>query len=70
MKRISKLQNEIDKLSKILFGKDQTKCMIGKICSICHKPIVGFRDNLSKKEYEISGMCQQCQDMVFKEEGV
>jgi len=24
-----------------------------------------FRDALSKKEYEISGLCQQCQDNFF-----
>ena len=24
-----------------------------------------FKDSLSKKEYGISGMCQQCQDSVF-----
>lgn len=28
---------------------------------------VSFRDALSKKEYSISGMCQQCQDKVFGE---
>jgi hypothetical protein len=25
----------------------------------------GFRDDLSVKEFKISGMCQQCQDSVF-----
>jgi len=24
-----------------------------------------FRDELSKKEYSISGMCQSCQDQIF-----
>jgi hypothetical protein len=24
-----------------------------------------FRDDISKKEYSISGMCQSCQDQVF-----
>jgi len=27
-----------------------------------------FRDNLSKEEYKISGMCQFCQDKVFGEQ--
>ena len=26
-----------------------------------------FRDELSRKEYTISGMCQDCQDMMFGE---
>lgn len=31
----------------------------------CGKPIEGFRDELSFKEYRISGLCQNCQDSVF-----
>ena len=27
----------------------------------------GFRDKLSKKEYQISALCQSCQDEVFTE---
>jgi len=35
------------------------------ICPMCHKSIGAFRDELSKKEYSISGLCQVCQDKVF-----
>jgi hypothetical protein len=35
-------------------------------CPLCKDVITGFRDALSKREYEISGMCQNCQDEVFK----
>ena len=33
-------------------------------CPLCAKPIneADFRDELSKKEFKISGMCQKCQD--------
>jgi hypothetical protein len=31
----------------------------------CGKPITGFRNELSAKEYRISGLCQDCQDTVF-----
>jgi hypothetical protein len=34
-------------------------------CPTCGKDIGKFRDALSKREYEISGMCQLCQDDVF-----
>lgn len=27
---------------------------------------MNFRDDLSRSEYRISGMCQSCQDMVFE----
>lgn len=38
------------------------------LCSICGEKIQDneFKDNLSKKEYKISGMCQKCQDKTFK----
>ncbi len=40
-------------------------------CTWCQKPITSaadFRDNLSRKEFAISGLCQDCQDKTFKEE--
>lgn len=38
------------------------------LCPFCHKkidPETEFEDELSKKEYKISGLCQQCQNKVF-----
>jgi len=37
-------------------------------CPFCGEPIDhihGFRDELSRREFEISGLCQTCQDEVF-----
>lgn len=34
-------------------------------CPTCGNAIGGFRDDLSVKEFSISGMCQKCQDSVF-----
>jgi hypothetical protein len=36
-------------------------------CPTCKGRIMAedFRDDLSRKEYGISGMCQKCQDSVF-----
>ena len=38
-----------------------------KICPFCKEKIDvnSFKDNLSKKEYKISGLCQKCQDKTF-----
>lgn len=36
-------------------------------CPMCKEPITGFKDKLSEKEYEISGLCQKCQDRMFAE---
>ena len=34
-------------------------------CNWCKQDLKGFRDDLSVKEYEISGFCQSCQDKTF-----
>lgn len=36
------------------------------ICVFCGNEIEGFKNAISKKEYEISGLCQNCQDKVFE----
>ena len=35
------------------------------ICTWCKKPIEGFRNEISEREWEISGFCQTCQDKTF-----
>jgi len=34
-------------------------------CPTCSGEVTEFRDDLSIKEFSISGMCQSCQDSVF-----
>jgi len=38
------------------------------LCPFCGKEVKeeGFRDELSKREFKISGLCQTCQDETFK----
>lgn len=31
----------------------------------CGGPATEFKDDLSRREYRISGLCQKCQDKVF-----
>lgn len=35
-------------------------------CPYCKKAIGHFRNDLSEREYSISGLCQKCQDSVFR----
>lgn len=40
------------------------------VCPFCREPVDpndpnSFRDELSKREYKISGLCQKCQDDFF-----
>lgn len=48
----------------ILFPENKARKDAG-LCPICGQPITEFRDALSHKEFQISGMCQECQDLVF-----
>lgn len=39
------------------------------LCPFCNKKPGPFRDEVSKKEFKISGLCQDCQDETFTEMG-
>ena len=49
------------------FGEEVNRVEHG-FCPLCSEPIslADFKDELSRKEYEISGCCQKCQDSVFQ----
>jgi len=51
------------------FGKQLDSIKSGK-CPLCNKVINenDFKDDLSRKEFKISGICQKCQDNIFKKE--
>lgn len=55
-----------DIMKKMGFAEQITKVENG-FCPICEKPILtsSFRDALSEREFQISGMCQECQDSIF-----
>jgi len=48
------------------FNKEMDNVAVGK-CTMCSKNIdwSQFRNAISKKEFRISGLCQECQDDVF-----
>ncbi len=35
-------------------------------CSWCNQPFTQFKNKLSKREFKISGLCQECQNKSFK----
>lgn len=55
----------IDALLKETTGIDRQETILTNQCVTCQSPNVDFRDELSVKEYRISGMCQTCQDAFF-----
>ena len=47
------------------FWQARGKPMSGFICVTCRQPVAEFKNELSRKEFAISGMCQKCQDSVW-----
>ena len=59
-----KYEEFLDDMSQKLFGRSRNN----RICVTCGSSKIeydDFRDDLSRKEYKISKMCQKCQDGVF-----
>ena len=63
------MMNELDQFKEEtafrLFGRSRMLAVAGNQCVKCGKPADSFKDELSKKEYGISGFCQPCQDDIF-----
>jgi len=65
MKRNKVLQKFVDDFAEKNLHTSLSSAQERKICVACGRKISGFRDSLSEREYEKSGLCQQCQDEVF-----
>ena len=57
--------SKIEKLLTELSGNNRPDMIRQNLCAWCKGPALEFRDDLSKQEYRISGMCQTCQDETF-----
>ena len=65
MPKPSEKSSGIEIFLEEMFGR--TTAVENMKCVTCSEPADGFRDEVSLKEYTISGMCQSCQDSVFGE---
>lgn len=61
-----------EEVAELLLGKpagilfpEAVEDIRNKKCPMCGGDIGEFKDEISKREYEISGLCQKCQDGVF-----
>lgn len=54
---------EIENKLEELFGR--TTAIESDTCAICYGPATHFTDDVSRREYCISGLCQKCQDNFF-----
>tara|TARA_Y100001938_G_scaffold145116_1_gene221114 strand:+ start:1229 stop:1405 length:177 start_codon:yes stop_codon:yes gene_type:complete len=54
------------------FGVDREQAILDEVCISspigCGAPVASFRTEEAAAEYEISGLCQKCQDVLFADE--
>lgn len=65
IKRDEAIQNFSDYVCKMSYGMTQREAEVKGICLFCKKPKGSFRTEKNKIEYEISCMCQKCQDDFY-----
>jgi len=63
-KKSTEIESFLDDLLNLPKGGRKEKIEENK-CVICGRKVKGFRDQLSEKEYSISGLCERCQDEAF-----
>jgi len=56
----------LDTESLRIYGISRTDAIKKDICLCCKNPAVEFKDDISQREYLISGYCQTCQDTTFE----
>jgi len=54
---------ELSSFLEDMFGR--TTAITNDLCVSCARDASSFRDDLSRREYTMSGLCQLCQDEVF-----
>ena len=53
----------MEQLLEDAYGR--TTAILLDYCVECRKPAVEFRDEASRREYTLSGLCNRCQDIIF-----
>ena len=61
----TKKADAVDRQITITFGIDRRTSIRNDVCAWCDTTVGQFRDQVSEKEYTISGLCQKCQDQVY-----
>jgi len=59
------MEEWLDSFTKHFFGHGRIESEETQTCVFCGGDANSFKDELSRKEYLISKLCQTCQDEVF-----
>ena len=65
MKRSKAMEELLDMVGKDFGFQSRRACEVAKRCVSCGGDATKFTDELSEREYGISGFCQKCQDGIF-----
>ena len=65
MSKSPEITKFLDEMTSAAFGRTRSESLSTAMCVTCGGEASEFRDDLSRREYKISGMCQTCQDSVF-----
>jgi hypothetical protein len=60
------MEATLEDLGQLLFGRSRQVAADNQSCMVCGTDANFFRDDLSRKEFSISRMCQSCQDKTFE----
>ena len=63
--KMSEIEQMKEDMAMKLFGRSRTIALAGNECVKCGEFNLEFRDEISRKEYSISALCQCCQDGSF-----
>lgn len=55
----------LDSLTQTMFGKARSAAKATNCCVCCGGVATEFLDEISRREFGISGLCQICQDKTF-----
>jgi hypothetical protein len=59
------MEKFLENFSKNFLAQPRSKAFRTNTCVRCKMEATTFRDGTSKKDYEITGMCQSCQDGFY-----
>jgi hypothetical protein len=59
------LEEWLNSFTKVHFGRIRFEAADTQTCVCCGGEANSFRDEVSRKEYSISRMCQKCQDEIW-----
>ena len=60
------MEDFLEHQSLVIFHRSRQESIENNVCVDCGDLADKFHDQLSRKEYTISGLCQSCQDLIWE----